>query len=1467
MDSQLLLNWMKRYCPCFSALRSLDWNKSDERLLQAVEQNNPDKAAALLVKKGLCPSKLDPDGKSAFHVSASKGRMDCLDVFLSHGVDVTSPDGSGLSALHLAAKNGHATCVRRLLREGIPVDLIDGFGRTALHHAVVHGYFSCVEMLGNFKACVNAQDADGVTPLLLAAQMGRAELCVFLLDQGANVNQPDSEGRSALMLAYKNGNLETIDALLRGGANPQSANEAQCLNKLLQPTVQAPEGTGEEMEDIFRLKPGRAHLLHKLETLERQHHSAHSVLEELCVLQEQLEKVEGERVRLQVAIQNLLETPQLETENFGAEKPLSPKSRDSEPEFVSAREDYMSQGDCDSLRTPLSQGNLHAWWTLQGQMEDQILKAQRMEMSESDSVDMQSLYSLLVPIDQFDALANDNEDQQKTVCESQASAAAPSLAKEDGCVGPMGPNEHVEELEDMGELRRRLQGLEKELAQALMELNELKSQVPDRLMVASENRDVDQCRGDKVPAENIDWNREDGRGGGEEREETDEEVKPEVKLDEKYEESEVQLDKPKEQHDVQLEEKEEIESDLKKKKEGLRVELHKKEREAESELSRNEESKLQPEKKDEGSEVQLGKKEEESKVHLGNKEEESKVHLGNKEEETKVHLGNKEEESKVHLGNKEEESKVHLGNKEEESKVHLGNKEEETKVHLGNKEVESKVHLGNKEEESKVHLGNKEEESNVHLGKKEEESKVHLGKKEEESKVHLGKKEEESEVQLEMKGEKLEVEKQEEPKVQLAKKEECQELNVELIKRKEEPEVQLEKKSPHLDKKEDPEMKLDKKEEESKAHLDKKEEESKAHLDKKEEVKLDKKEEEPEVKLDKKEEESKAHLDKKEEESKAHLDKKEEVKLDKKEEEPEVKLDKKEEESKVDLDKKEEESKVDLDKKEEESIHLNKKEEEPEVKLDKKEEVKLDKKEEEPEVKLDKKEEESKAHLDKKEEESKAHLDKKPEVKLDKKEEEPEVKLDKKEDESKVDLDKKGEESKVDLDKEEEESIHLNKKEEEPEVKLDKKEEESKVDLDKKIEGSGVKLDKKEGDRVVAEHETEVQLGKKEETEAILVKRGVDREALTKRGGDTEGDAVTGSQQEEEQQGVMQVGLDMLRLTFSLQLEQVARERAEAASQLSEALLELKRLQCLPAADKEDCCTQTSLGCADITVEEELIMQQEVNNCLCRQQDVLHTSQHQEALSKFTDELAKVARELQVERALRKNADQEIARLQAELQVIQQDMISKEEHEKVKLALQHSLEANGSSVWEAQQAQRNGQQGAATWEEREVLCNMLRGQLSSLTTRLNDLSRKHQNTCSQVLRVQREALFSKAARQAAEAQLSIARQHLAYLRTQSDHLGAAKEGGGLPDLSPEILYGSLPLTLVLPSSPCSDQQVAPKSRVATLKRQLQDWEEKHRAVVSVYRAHLLAAVQGRMDEEVQALLLQILRMTQTEPGH
>ncbi|KAL2090296.1 hypothetical protein ACEWY4_014984 [Coilia grayii] len=195
---------MKRFCACLALLGSQDWNKTDEKLLQAVEQNEPDKVSALIVKKGLNPSKLDAEGKSAFHLCASRGRVDCLEVILTHGVDINLPDGAGFNALHLAARNGQPECLKRLLQERMSVDATDTIGRTALHHA------------GN-----GITTQEGSTALLLGAQMSRVELCAFLLGRGANPNMQDQQGRTALMIACENDSVETVEVLLRGGADPQ----------------------------------------------------------------------------------------------------------------------------------------------------------------------------------------------------------------------------------------------------------------------------------------------------------------------------------------------------------------------------------------------------------------------------------------------------------------------------------------------------------------------------------------------------------------------------------------------------------------------------------------------------------------------------------------------------------------------------------------------------------------------------------------------------------------------------------------------------------------------------------------------------------------------------------------------------------------------------------------------------------------------------------------------------------------------------------------------------------------------------------------------------------------------------------------------------------------------------------------------------------------------------------------------
>ncbi|XP_060702592.1 ankyrin repeat domain-containing protein 24-like [Hemiscyllium ocellatum] len=210
---------MKRICLCAASLSSQDWSKYDEKLLQAVNGSDPEKVASLLNKRTLLTTKLDTEGRSAYHLAAMKGYVDCLDVILAHGVDINALDGSGLNALHLAAKYGNHQCMRRLLQEKCPVNAVDSFGRIALHHAATSGSFSCVQTLCGFKSPLNIHDDDGCTPLILAAQMSNYEMCRCLIVQGGDVNSRDKQGRTALMLACENDSVETVDVLVRSGAN------------------------------------------------------------------------------------------------------------------------------------------------------------------------------------------------------------------------------------------------------------------------------------------------------------------------------------------------------------------------------------------------------------------------------------------------------------------------------------------------------------------------------------------------------------------------------------------------------------------------------------------------------------------------------------------------------------------------------------------------------------------------------------------------------------------------------------------------------------------------------------------------------------------------------------------------------------------------------------------------------------------------------------------------------------------------------------------------------------------------------------------------------------------------------------------------------------------------------------------------------------------------------------------------
>ncbi|KAG9266847.1 ankyrin repeat domain-containing protein 24-like [Astyanax mexicanus] len=497
---------MKTLKAKFKKTESQDWSKGDEKLLQAVEQDEPEKVAALILKKGLCPSKLDTEGKSAFHLCASRGRMDCLEVILAHGVDINLMDGMGFNALHLAAKNGQPECLKRLLQERIPVDSTDSFGRTSLHHAAVSGCLSCTETLWDFKANLDVQDGDGATPLILGAQMSRNELCNFLLDRGANPNIQDSQGRSALMLASESDSLETVEVLLKGGADPQLADALghdathysvtagnRRITQLLQPgggdaglssliSSYLKAEDEEVFEEIRRLRLERGRLLQKIKTLEQQQSSATAALEELSSLRERLSEAEAERDHLQAALEELRgsrmsgvgcdseDTDDAEEmlEFPGAERLLSKRSRGMEAETLSAQADMDSSAPSDTveqLRTQVEE--------LTAQNADLLLKVQMLEMFEKDDTDIQTSGPDSVPVAQYDSLRREFEELQEKYARAQAATEGSSIASiaEDDAGSEEKPGE---EGEDKAE---KVKSLEEQLGHAQTELEELREQV------------------------------------------------------------------------------------------------------------------------------------------------------------------------------------------------------------------------------------------------------------------------------------------------------------------------------------------------------------------------------------------------------------------------------------------------------------------------------------------------------------------------------------------------------------------------------------------------------------------------------------------------------------------------------------------------------------------------------------------------------------------------------------------------------------------------------------------------------------------------------------------------------------------------------------------------------------------------------------------------------------------------------
>ncbi|XP_053228915.1 ankyrin repeat domain-containing protein 24 isoform X2 [Podarcis raffonei] len=192
--------------------------------------------------------------------------------------------------------------------------------------------------------------------------------------------------------------------------------------------------------------------------------------------------------------------------------------------------------------------------------------------------------------------------------------------------------------------------------------------------------------------------------------------------------------------------------------------------------------------------------------------------------------------------------------------------------------------------------------------------------------------------------------------------------------------------------------------------------------------------------------------------------------------------------------------------------------------------------------------------------------------------------------------------------------------------------------------------------------------------------------------------------------------------------------------------------------------------------------------------------------------------------------------------------------------------------------------GAVSKEAHEELRARLQGEADALSAKLADLGRKHERTCTEVFQVQREALFMKSEKHAAEAQLAAAEKQLQGLRAESERIrelhshieDSAKlvkeKDHKITELSKEVfklkealndlseLSGEASAKATSPKVESRQEVATLQGRIRDLEQQLAEAERRHGNIVSLYRGHLLYAIQGHMDEDIQRILFQILKM-------
>ena len=191
-----------------------DTNKKGQNILH-IANKSFECLSYIIDKNPKLLNEQDKENNTPLHLAIKNYCVDCIELLLETGVDLTIVNKSKKSALHLAVDKDMSSICRAILsKDRSIIDYSDDANQTALHIAAMKGSINCCRMILRKNPRLDVTDREGRNALHFVASTGNVHACKYLIQAGIKFTH-DEMGNTPLHIAAYNGHLECCKLLLK----------------------------------------------------------------------------------------------------------------------------------------------------------------------------------------------------------------------------------------------------------------------------------------------------------------------------------------------------------------------------------------------------------------------------------------------------------------------------------------------------------------------------------------------------------------------------------------------------------------------------------------------------------------------------------------------------------------------------------------------------------------------------------------------------------------------------------------------------------------------------------------------------------------------------------------------------------------------------------------------------------------------------------------------------------------------------------------------------------------------------------------------------------------------------------------------------------------------------------------------------------------------------------------------------